>query len=745
MLSKAFGLIVFLGGLLTAPAASPAAWGDPTGATAPVDAAPALRPDDKPTPEGALPRPLPPPAARSAADSTVQALVAEVSPDSLYAFLEQLTGEVDVDFPWGSEPILSRYSGSRGQDLAAAFLAARFADLGYDVALQYFRFTWNLQSVIVSPDGSGVAVGNAGHILTTTGADAWERSRDGLETVTVVLREVSRIDAARWVVVGNGGFVATSDDGAAGWTVRASGTAERLDGVSVRESGRGWACGRAGTMLATTDGGATWTAQVSGTTAFLYDVDALDDATAIAVGGGGTILRTTDGGASWNTVPAGTTASLQRASFVGDNGWVVGASGTVLATTDRGATWSAQDAGTTETLAAVSFADPWNGWAAGSLSVIRHTTDGGGTWSAQLSPVPGTNLLGVHAVSATEAWITGYTGALLRTRNGGALWEERTDFIRDGWANVVATWPGTTDPASEVLLGGHYDSTSELREALAPGADDNGSGVAATVEAARILRHARYGRTLKFILFCGEEQGLVGATVYAQRAANAGDPIHAFFNLDSVGWNDTALRLFSDDLSGWVGDVAYQSALTYAPGLTTHHYWCDSCNWSDHWPFQQQGFPAIVGIESWIPVPAHHHTTGDTLGLVNLPLVADVTRIAIASAAALAGVDTTAATSAVAPAAATTALRLHAPVPNPCAGATVFAFDLPRRADVRLRIFDVGGRLVRTLEPGPAGAGRRTVAWDGRDARALPVAAGVYFARLEVAGEVRMRAVTVLR
>jgi photosystem II stability/assembly factor-like uncharacterized protein len=89
--------------------------------------------------------------------------------------------------------------------------------------------------------------------------------------------------------------------------------------------------------------------------------------------------------------------------------------------------------------------------------------------------------------------------------------------------------------------------------------------------------------------------------------------------------------------------------------------------------------------------------------------------------------------------AATTAsgLRLAAPWPNPSTASTTFEFTLPAAGPVRLAIFDVTGRRVRTLRDGPAPAGPSRVAWDGRDEAGRAVAAGVYFARLEAAGETR--------
>ncbi|MEZ4388414.1 MAG: C25 family cysteine peptidase [Candidatus Krumholzibacteriia bacterium] len=77
---------------------------------------------------------------------------------------------------------------------------------------------------------------------------------------------------------------------------------------------------------------------------------------------------------------------------------------------------------------------------------------------------------------------------------------------------------------------------------------------------------------------------------------------------------------------------------------------------------------------------------------------------------------------------------LRAPVPNPLRGEASIAFALPRAGQVRLRVFDVRGRLVRTLLDGAADGGEGMVVWRGRDDRGRDLADGVYFCRLEHGG-----------
>jgi hypothetical protein len=87
------------------------------------------------------------------------------------------------------------------------------------------------------------------------------------------------------------------------------------------------------------------------------------------------------------------------------------------------------------------------------------------------------------------------------------------------------------------------------------------------------------------------------------------------------------------------------------------------------------------------------------------------------------------------------ALRLGAPRPNPATAGVHLALELPRAAHVVAEVFDVAGRREADLFSGDAAAGTREIAWDGRDARGLPAAAGLHFVRVRVNGAALSRTV----
>ncbi len=128
-------------------------------------------------------------------------------------------------------------------------------------------------------------------------------------------------------------------------------------------------------------------------------------------------------------------------------------------------------------------------------------------------------------------------------------------------SNVVAMLHGTNkqDPRM-ILVSGHLDSRNkDVMDATgaAPGANDDGSGVALVLELARILSQTEFPATLVFVAFTGEEQGLKGATYLADKAKELSWKIEAVLNNDIVGnskssetniSNNTVMRVFSETI-----------------------------------------------------------------------------------------------------------------------------------------------------------------------------------------------------
>jgi Zn-dependent M28 family amino/carboxypeptidase len=100
--------------------------------------------------------------------------------------------------------------------------------------------------------------------------------------------------------------------------------------------------------------------------------------------------------------------------------------------------------------------------------------------------------------------------------------------------NLIARLPGASRPEEVFIICAHYDSTSQNPYNWAPGADDNASGTAAVLTAARVLANFRFDRTIEFCLFTAEELGLLGSQEYAAECRDAGKKIVGVINLDML-------------------------------------------------------------------------------------------------------------------------------------------------------------------------------------------------------------------
>jgi Zn-dependent M28 family amino/carboxypeptidase len=210
--------------------------------------------------------------------------------------------------------------------------------------------------------------------------------------------------------------------------------------------------------------------------------------------------------------------------------------------------------------------------------------------------------------------------------------------------NVVAEKIGATRPSEIVLITAHLDDLPS--GSTAPGADDNASGSVGVWLAAEILRQSQFERTLRFIFFTGEEQGLCGSARYA--ASVSAQNIVAVYNLDMIAWDAVGspiLRLYTRASSdpGYAGDLAiantfigvvnaYSLTGNLAPTLDT-----DEWGYSDHASFWDRGFAAILAIEDDVnDFNSNYHKASDRLAALNLTYFTNFVKASVGTAAHLA-------------------------------------------------------------------------------------------------------------
>ena len=246
--------------------------------------------------------------------------------------------------------------------------------------------------------------------------------------------------------------------------------------------------------------------------------------------------------------------------------------------------------------------------------------------------------------------------------------------------NAVAIQRGTERPNDVVIITGHIDSrVTDVMNATAdaPGANDDGSGTAAVIEAARVLSKHKFPGTIVYATLSGEEQGLLGGKILADYAKAQGWNVIANLNNDIVGnscgsdgvCNDKQVRIFSegprwqghDELAAQMRSLGGEndspsrnisrfldSLAERVPelGIDVMQVWRNDRfgRGGDHTEFLNAGFPAVrfsVAVENYNWQHQDLRTEngikyGDTIENMDFPYLARVTKLNVAALAWLA-------------------------------------------------------------------------------------------------------------
>jgi hypothetical protein len=315
------------------------------------------------------------------------------------------------------------------------------------------------------------------------------------------------------------------------------------------------------------------------------------------------------------------------------------------------------------------------------IGVLRLTQFGTRhTASSQTDPVRG--------IGAATAWVTQQMQAIAATSNGNMTVQQQT-FVQPVSSNipvpttitnVIATLQGTASPERFYVVTGHLDS--RVTDVLnftddAPGADDDGSGVACVLELARLFATHQFPGTIVFATVDGEEEGLYGSTFMAQQMKAAGNDVQGMFSNDIIGTGDAhdgtkpdpfTVRMFlegiptnltssqislmqavggeNDGLSRQLGRYVSSVAPKNLTGMNIRLIWRRDryLRASDHVSFQGQGYAAARFTEPRENFDHEHQNTqvvngvqlGDLIQYVDFNYVARVTGVNAAALWALA-------------------------------------------------------------------------------------------------------------
>jgi hypothetical protein len=173
-----------------------------------------------------------------------------------------------------------------------------------------------------------------------------------------------------------------------------------------------------------------------------------------------------------------------------------------------------------------------------------------------------------------------------------------------------------------VVCGAHYDATSSHAPNIAPGADDNASGVAGILEIARILSQYEFKRSIIYCAFSAEEHGLIGSQNYVQECLSKEMNIVGYFNLDMTGYltpeNEISTILHYQKTAQPLADYYMNICNVYFPELSIETAQYDQG--SDGYSFNKVGYMGIWTMENNKEFNPYYHTPNDIIGFgVNSP------------------------------------------------------------------------------------------------------------------------------
>ncbi len=219
-------------------------------------------------------------------------------------------------------------------------------------------------------------------------------------------------------------------------------------------------------------------------------------------------------------------------------------------------------------------------------------------------------------------------------------------------ANVIGVFRGVVHPDQWLVVGAHYDSRNPniMSTVATPGADDNASGCSGVIEAAKAIVDYLPQRSILFMCYAGEEQGLRGSHAHVAALTDSGDlvRVNAMLNMDMIGWSpDATLGVLAETRPGAANVVLANrladAALDYVPALDPNHVVVrtDSCC-SDHMPYINAGRPGVMSIHRLRANTPFYHQTSDTpanLGAHAQEIGPAIVRMNVAALVQLAGVD----------------------------------------------------------------------------------------------------------
>lgn len=338
--------------------------------------------------------------------------------------------------------------------------------------------------------------------------------------------------------------------------------------------------------------------------------------------------------------------------------------------------------------------------------------------------------------------------------------------------NYIARRSGLLNETRTYLASGHYDTVSN-----SPGADDNGTATAGLMEIMRILAPLEYRNSIRFLAFDLEEAGLRGSIAYVTNHIPDWEETLGLLNMEMIGYKDETANsqslpvgfnlLFPDAFNQVIGDSSRGNFLTNVANTASNDLKdaFDSCatayvpdlrvislaapgtstvapdlRRSDHAPFWDAGYQALMLTDAADLRNPNYHSTGDSVGTLDLQFYVQSTKAILATLAKLADplhADVTVSDTFVIGVPVGTTDELSSTVsvyPNPAVGAFKAEFQADGIHAVRFELLDLQGKRLLVKEDAVVPAGQQIIEFDGGLDHGGQLTPGIYLLVWQVNG-----------
>lgn len=293
--------------------------------------------------------------------------------------------------------------------------------------------------------------------------------------------------------------------------------------------------------------------------------------------------------------------------------------------------------------------------------------------------------------------------------------------------NVIATIPGSLK--KKIIICGHYDSFAYGDPfSVAPGADDDASGIAGCLESARVFSETNYSpeHTIEIVAFAAEElmnYGLGGYDIHAANAQANNDTIDLVIHNDMIGYNDGFWTIFLSNYPGCESETALLASVCDNYTSLNKQFWPSTLGPFADRAFYNRGYKSVYVEENFDTNPNYHKVT-DILNNMDASFCTEATKISIAGTMQY---DSQSETTSI------NDLGLDknsfSVFPNPVSEKATIVFDLDKNSYVELSLYDITGKKIEILEKGEKTNGRYSIEFINKNFH------GIYFITLCVNNE----------